>query len=61
MSWHQWRIPAPLPLIWPLKTLSSAKTTVGLLADGRLELTIKHDLLRGVSREMLAWVVLPHR
>lgn len=55
MSWHQWRIPAPLPLSWPLKTLSSAKTTVGRLPDGRLELTIKHDLIRGVSREMLAW------
>jgi hypothetical protein len=40
---------------WPFKPLSSALTTVGRLKDGRLELTIKHDLLRGVSREMLSW------
>jgi hypothetical protein len=35
--------------------VSSAKTRLSRLSDGRLELTIKHDLIRGVTREMLAW------
>lgn len=51
----RWSIPQPLPMDWPFKPLSSAKTTVGRLRDGWLELTIKHDLLRGVTREMLSW------
>jgi hypothetical protein len=55
MLFQQWRAAEPLPLPWPLKPVSEAKTTVGRLPDGRLELTIKHDLVRGVTREMLAW------
>jgi hypothetical protein len=51
----RWTIPAPLACPWPLKPLSSATTRLNRLADGRLELTIKHDLIRGVTREMLAW------
>ena len=50
-----WQIPAPLACPWPLKQLSSAKTRLNRLGDGRLELTIKHELIRGVTREMLAW------
>lgn len=51
----QLKVPAPLPRPWPLKPLSSAATRLSRLPDGRLELTIKHDLIRGVTREMLAW------
>jgi hypothetical protein len=51
----RWTIPAPLACPWPLKPLSSATTRLNRLADDRLELTIKHDLIRGVTREMLAW------
>jgi hypothetical protein len=52
---QRWPVPQPLPMEWPFKPLSSAETTVGRLKDGRLELTIKHDLLRGVTRQMLSW------
>ena len=39
----------------PLKPLSSARTRLQRLGNGSLELTIKHDLIRGVTREMVAW------
>lgn len=38
-----------------MKPLSSAKTGFGKLRDGRLVLTIEHDVLRGVAPEMLLW------
>jgi DAPG hydrolase PhiG domain len=52
---QRWTSPQPLPIAWPLKPLGSAQTTCTRLPDGRLELTIKHDLLSGVTREMLSW------
>jgi hypothetical protein len=55
MTKPRWSLPTPLTCPWPLKPLSSAKTRLSHLSDGRLELTIKHDLIRGVTREMLAW------
>jgi hypothetical protein len=48
-------IPLPLPLPWQLKPLSSAQTKLTRLPNGQLELTIKHDLIHGVTRQMLAW------
>lgn len=48
-------LPAPLPMPWQFKPVSSAQTRLAHLPNGQLELTIKHDVLRGVSREMLAW------
>jgi hypothetical protein len=49
------QLPAPRPVPWKLKPLSSAKTEMRTLADGRLYLHIRHDVLRGVTPQMLAW------
>jgi hypothetical protein len=38
-----------------MKPLSSARTGFKKLSDGRLELTIEHDVVRGVTPEMLRW------
>jgi hypothetical protein len=51
----RWTVAAPLALPWEPKPLSSAATRMTRLPHGQLELVIKHDLLRGVTREMLAW------
>lgn len=45
----------PRPIHWKMKPLESATTNCTQLADGRLELSIKHELIKGVSPEMLAW------
>jgi len=38
-----------------MKTLSSADTRSALLDDGRLQLSIRHDVIHGVTPEMLVW------
>jgi hypothetical protein len=38
-----------------MKDLSSAKTSSDRLADGRMRYRIEHELLRGVTPEMLVW------
>lgn len=38
-----------------MKLPSSAKTSESTLPDGRLELQIQHDVMRGVTPRMLAW------
>jgi hypothetical protein len=38
-----------------MKPLDSAETGVKTLDDGRLELTIRHDILKGVTPAMLGW------
>ncbi len=38
-----------------MKPLSSAKTQEIILPDGRIELRVEHEMLRGVTPEMLAW------
>ena len=43
----RWVIPEPLPVDWPMRTLDSAKVTVGILADGRFRQTVKHAPLPG--------------
>jgi hypothetical protein len=48
-------LPAPTPVPWKMKPLSSAKTEMRTLADGRLFLSIRHEVLRGVTPAMLAW------
>jgi hypothetical protein len=52
---QQWKTLPPRP--WPgaLKPLSSAATSMTTLADGRLDLAIKHGELKGVTVEMLRW------
>ena len=48
-------LPTPLPLAWSPKPLCSARTTDTRLPDGRRELTIEHDLIRGVTPRMIHW------
>jgi hypothetical protein len=51
------RLPLPPPrrLPWPLKPLASATTSLGYDEHGRMVMRIRHDLLKGVSPEMVAW------
>jgi hypothetical protein len=51
----KWTLPPPRPRAWELKPLSSASTEFNLLEDGRLELKIMHDVLKGVTPLMLKW------
>jgi hypothetical protein len=48
-------LPTPLAIDWEMKALSSAKTGMRDLPDGRVELTIEHDTIRGVTPAMLTW------
>ena len=45
----------PLSLPWPMKGLESAKTSLSYDEFGRMVLRIRHDLLKGLSPEMVAW------
>lgn len=49
------QLPAPRPVPWTMKALSTAKTELRTLADGRLYLHIRHQILRGVTPRMLVW------
>ena len=49
------QLPAPRSVPWKMKDLSTAKTELRTLADGRLYLHIRHDVLRGVTPAMLVW------
>jgi hypothetical protein len=48
-------LPEPLQLSWPFKAVSSARAGVETLNDGRKKYWIKHDVLRNVTPQMLAW------
>ncbi len=47
--------PAPLPIPWQPKPLSSARSGLRVLPDGRLHCWIEHATVRGVTPEMLCW------
>jgi hypothetical protein len=51
------RLPLPPPRTspWPLKSLQSARTSLTYDGDGRMVMRIHHDLLKGISPEMVAW------
>jgi DAPG hydrolase PhiG domain len=51
----KWKPLPPRPITWAMKPLDSAETSVKTLSDGRLELTIRHDLVKGVTPAMLGW------
>jgi hypothetical protein len=53
----RWQIPEPLPFDWPMRDKSSARITVRQLDDGRLEQTIEHEPLPGVTPEMMLWML----
>jgi hypothetical protein len=46
---------APRSLPWPLKPLESATTSLGYDEHGRMVMRIRHDPLKGISPEMVAW------
>jgi hypothetical protein len=48
-------LPPPRRLPWPLKPLASAETSLSYDAFGRMVMRIRHDVLKGVSPEMVAW------
>ncbi|MBO0930260.1 DAPG hydrolase family protein [Fibrella aquatilis] len=49
------QLPPPLPIQWAMKPLTSARTAFRILPFGSYELTIEHDLIRGVTPAMLLW------
>ncbi|MEX0954878.1 MAG: hypothetical protein WDZ83_06680 [Rhizobiaceae bacterium] len=48
-------LPAPRKLPWALKPLSSADTALRYDRRGRMVMTITHQLLAGLTPEMVAW------
>ena len=52
MSTH---LPEPLRLPWQFKPVSSASAGVETLNDGRKKYWVKHDVLKNVTPQMLAW------
>ena len=55
MLHHRLPLPPPRNLPWPLKALDTAKTSLGYDEFGRMVMRIRHDLLKGISPEMVAW------
>jgi hypothetical protein len=48
-------LPSPRNVPWPLKPLESAKTSLSYDQWGRMTMHIRHDVLKGISPEMVAW------
>jgi len=48
-------LPAERPHLGPMKSFASARTSRTVLPTGQLQLTIEHDVIRGVSPQMLRW------
>lgn len=48
-------LPAPRPLLHPLRTVDSAQTRVQSLSRGRVRATIDHQQLAGITPTMLLW------
>ncbi len=46
---------APLDVPWIRKPLSSARTEISVLRDGRIKLWIEHDVIKNVTPAMLVW------
>jgi len=49
------RLLAPRQIDWTMRALDTARTSVGKLEDGRVELVIEHARLEGVTPAMLHW------
>ena len=52
---HPWKPLAPIAFGWKMKKLSSARTEIRFLGNSQLELTISHDVIKGVTPQMLHW------
>ena len=48
-------LPIICPIAWEFRSLTSAETSFTVLEDGRLEIVVKHAVLKGVTPEMLHW------
>jgi hypothetical protein len=48
-------LPEPIPVPWTMKPLASAETSLDFDERGRLRASIVHDVLHGVTPEMLVW------
>jgi hypothetical protein len=48
-------LPEPIEVPWTMKPLSSAKTSIERLDDRRMRMSIEHDVLHGITPEMLLW------
>lgn len=48
-------VPAPRDFAWELRPLSASPHEITYQEDGRLRITIEHELLEGVTPEMLVW------
>src|SRR5271167_3038798 len=55
MAATKWAPLPPRPFHWAMKPLDSAETGSKILDDGRLELSIRHDVIKGVTPAMLGW------
>lgn len=47
--------PEPFDIHWTRKPLESARSGFEILADGRVHCWIEHDVIRGVTPQMLVW------
>ena len=47
--------PRPLFIKWLRKPVSSAKSGMETLSDGRLRCWIEHEIIQGVTPKMLVW------
>lgn len=47
--------PEPLQIPWTCKPVESARSGVRILADGRIHCWIEHEIVRGVTPQMLVW------
>lgn len=48
-------VPKPLPIDWTCKPVSSARSGVDVLPDGRIHCRIEHETISGVTPAMLVW------
>jgi hypothetical protein len=48
-------LPEPLPIPWLCKPVESAASGVEILSDGRVHCWIEHEIVQGVTPEMLVW------
>jgi len=48
-------LPEPLAVPWAMKPLDSADADMHRLGDGRLRLALRHDVLRGITPDMVRW------
>jgi hypothetical protein len=47
--------PEPLDIPWTCKPVETARSGIEILPDGRMRCWIEHDLIRGVTPQMLVW------